>query len=334
MKLKPPPLLSSGPKRLVRPQDVPGRLALVEGRSSPVTIRHMESGRDQLPQKRTTLMWAGTDWTEPGGGFRPGHTRRCATIGPLVECTQLPPFYSVTLEEILVGKIDASGAIWGRVTATSGIQYEDAGTDIESGRDAVLDIALDHCASWPNQDDVSSVEMVSVSPSARQMQQNFGVVNRVVVLAFRAAGGPLSHGRTIAVSAVETNLAQVLFRADLDAQSEQLDLTFARGAAADCVSYSEEAKRLRSLIGELPVLTARAHRGRLGALNSAFERAGIRTVEANPRLTVDVTAAGYDDPAHDIEAILAVAETRKRLESGWLSLRRSPSSSLIAAGYE
>ena len=165
--------------RLVRPQDLDGTMAIVDSGAWGVTIQHIENDRKR-PVKRTTLMWAGTDWGNLGEGTQLDNIRRRAIVGPLVENTRRPPFFCMTLDEVLIDRVEG-GVAYGRETEPKDVLYEDAGRDVDAGRDAALTMALAHCASGYQADGLTIPEMTS-APTGRQRLPNFGLVNRVVAL--------------------------------------------------------------------------------------------------------------------------------------------------------
>ena len=295
-------------------------MAIVDGGTWGVTIQHIENDRKR-PVKRTTLMWAGTDWGFVGDGIQRGSIRRRAVVGPLVENTGRPPFYCLTLDELLIYRVEG-GAAFGRETEPSEVLYEDASRGVEAGRDTALDKALAHCASGCRADGLTTPETASAPPAGRKRLSNFGLANWVVALAFRDSRGSSSNGRTASLVAIQANLADALSGSDSGKRSEPFDLVLGHGIALDGGTFSKNADRLRSLIGDLPVVTPSVQRHRVQALDSAFERAGLRSMVTNARLSVDVSGLGGGDITREAEDILAAAGARKRLESGWLLPRR------------
>ena len=306
--------------RLVRPQDVDGTIAFVDGGSWAVTVQHIENDWKN-PVKRTTLMWAGTDWGDGGDGFQPGCIRRSAVVGPLVENTERAPFYSMSLDEIRIDRTVVGGALWGRLKEPRELIYEDAGHDLEAGRDAAFAIALRHCSYDYGADAPAKPRVATMPFASHQRQSNFGLVNRVVVLAFKTSRGSRLKGRTSPLSAIKANLGEALFKPSFEKCGERTDLIFENGIALDSLASSDNAEQLRGLIGDLPVVTAGVQRARLGTLNDQFGRAGLPLLDANQRLSVNVSGLGHGDLARDADDVLAAAGTRKRLDSGWLTPR-------------
>ena len=313
--------------RLVRPQDIDGTLASVDGGNGAATVQHIENDWKR-PVKRTTLVWDGTDWGNEGDGFEPGRIRRRAIVGPIVENTGQPPFYSVILDEIRIDRVDSGGAVWGTVTATSGAHCSGAGSDLEAGRDAALDMALAHCATGRGADGSESLEMASELHTGRPRKLGFALVNRVVVLAFAGSRGSRPpKGRTPPLAAIGANVGEALFLPDFEKNGERVDLLFEGGIALDNPASLNDAERLLDLIGDLPVVTAGCQRSRLPVLIRAFGGVGLRSLAPNARLSVDVSASEDDDLAGHAEKILAAAGMVKRQESGWLTPRRQPDAS-------
>ncbi|MDE0002783.1 MAG: hypothetical protein OXQ29_08820 [Rhodospirillaceae bacterium] len=290
-------------------------MAIAESETWAVTLLHIENDRHR-PVKRTTLMWDGTDWANPADGFESGRVRRRAVVGPVVENTTRPPFYCITLDEIRIDDVKPNGAIWGRVTKTSGIRYEDAGHDLEAGRDALLDLSLEHCSHAFGVAGNAMPTVPSDYSVDRQRQTNFALANQVAVLAFASPSAPNARNRSTSLSAIRANLADALYRPDFAKRGERLDLTL--GDA----NNSDSLETLQSFIGDLPMVTAVHQRDRLGSLSTALKRAGLRPISANQRLSVNVSESNNEDLGRVADRVLAAAGTRKRIDSGWLSTQR------------
>ena len=309
-------------ERLVRPQDIDGSLAVVQDETWAVTLQHIESDRDQ-PSKRTSLMWAGTDWNDPGDGFEHGGIRRSAVVGPLVENTRKSPFYCMILDEIRIDGVKADGAIWGRVTKSSGVCYEKAGTDLEAGRDATLDRALDFCTHSFGADGHSLPTKPLEAPIDRQRQSSFALANQVVILAFSVSSAPRVKDRKMELFAIRANLAEALFRTDFSVRGEQLASTLDHAVTSDCL------EEIRSMIGNLPLVAPVNQRNHLNTLSGTFKRAGLRPLNANSHLSVDMGTSNDLTPEHVAKNLLATAGARKRIDSGWLSSRSQPAAPAV-----
>ena len=309
-------------ERLVRPQDIDGSLAVVQGETWAVPLQHIESDRDR-PSKRTSLMWAGKDWNDPGDGFEPGEIRRRAVVGPLVENTRQPPFYCMILDEIRIDGVKADGAIWGRVTQSSGVCYEEAGTDLEAGRDATLDTALDFCTHSFGANGHSLPRKPLEAPIDQQRQSNFALANQVIVLAFSVSSAPHIKDRKMELLTIQANLAEALFRPNFGVGGEQFTSMLAQGDDSGCLD------EVRSTIGNLPLVTAIDQKKHLNALSRAFKRAGLRPLSANSNLSVDMETSDSRDLERVAKSLLANAGKRKRIDSGWLSPRCQPAAPAV-----
>ena len=323
------PKTPSASLRLVGPYDIDGTVAVAEGGGWVATVQHIENDWKR-PVKRTTVMWDGVDWENPGDGFEPGRIRRRAIVGPLVENTLDPPFYCMVLDEIRIDRV-ASGAVWGTVTKTSAPHNWSAGYDQSVGRDVALDIGLAHCASVCAGDETAQPEMAPVSSTDRPKKLNFALVNRAVVLAFKGSTVRRRKGRTPPLIAVRANLGEALFLPNFEKHGERAEILFEEEIALDNPADLDQAARLRELIGNLPMVTAVAQRSRLTSLISEIDRAGLRPLASNPRLGVDVSASEDDDLVSRAEEVLVEAGIRKRQESGWLTARHAPSSPWMSA---
>ena len=323
------PKSSSASLRLVGPYDIDGTVAVVEGGGWSATVQHIENDWKR-PVKRTTVVWDGTDWENPGDGFERGRIRRRAIVGPLVENTLDPPFYCMVLDEVRIDRV-VSGAVWGTVTKTSGPHNQSAGHDRAAGRDVALDIGLAHCGSVFAADETALPEMASVSSTDRPKKLNFALVNRAVILAFKGSTGRRRKGRTLPLIAVRANLGEALFLPNFDKHGERAEIRFEEGVELDKSADLDQVARLRELIGELPMVTAVAQRSRLSALISAIDRAGLRPLASNPRLGVDVSGSDNDGLEGRAEEVLVEAGIRKRQESGWLTARHAPNSPWMSA---
>ncbi|MCY4499363.1 MAG: hypothetical protein OXC14_19020 [Rhodospirillaceae bacterium] len=315
--------------RLVGPNDIDSTVAIVEGRNWAATVQHIENDWKR-PVKRTTLVWDGADWGDRGDGFEPGRIRRRAIIGPLVENTLEPPFFSMTLDEIRIDRVK-SGTVWGTVTASSGPHTRSAGHDQTAGRDVALDFGLSHCAGASVAECVRAPETYSISSTDRRKRLTFALVNRAIVLAFNGSKGPRKKGRTPPLIALRTNLGEALYLPGFEKYGERTEMCFENGISLDDPADPDHAGRLREFVDNLPLVTAVSQRSRLTALISAIERAGLPSLASNPRLAVNVMASDGDDLLERAESVLIEAGTHKRRESGWLSARHAPDSPWMSA---
>lgn len=298
-------------ERLLRPQDIDGSLAVVDTGNWAVTLQHIDNDRGR-PSKRTTVMWAGRDWSHPGDGFEPGGIRRRAVVGPLVENTSRPPFYCMTLDEIRIDGVRADGAIWGHVTSSSGVRYEDAGANPAAGRDAALNTALHFCSHSFGADGYSSPTSPIKAPTDSQRPSNFALANQVMALAFRVSSAKRVKDRSIELFTIRANLAEALFRPDFEKRGERVALKVSGTADADSLD------EFGLMIGNLPLVTTVDQRDHFSTLSATFKRAGLGTLSANSHLSVDVSTSDDRHPAHAAEDVLAAAGTRKCIDSGWL----------------
>ena len=292
-------------------------MAYVDGGTWSVTVQQIENDW-KMPVKRTTLMWAGTDWDGTRDGLRPGCIRRTAVVGPLVDNTERTPFFSILLDETRIDRIDSGGALWGRRNELRQSFNEDAGQNLEAGRDLALAIALRHCSCEFGADATGGSGSAAAPFTVRQRHTNFALVNRVVVLAFQTQMKSRPKGQTSPLCAMRVNLGEALFLPNFEKDGVRTELIFENGIGLDSHSPTDDADRLIDLIGDLPVVTAGVQRARLGTLNAAFKRAGRSLLTENPRLSVDVSPLDNSNPAMAAEAIFAAAGKSKRRDSGWL----------------
>ncbi|MDE0062965.1 MAG: hypothetical protein OXP09_06455 [Gammaproteobacteria bacterium] len=232
--------------------------------------------------------------------------------------TERKPFFSMSLDETRIDRIDSGGALWGRCKEPRHSFFEDAGQNLEAGRDLALDIALRHCSYDFGADAPAGSDVATFQSIVHQRHTNFALVNRVVVLAFQTHMKSRPKGQTSPLYAMRVNLGEALFLPNFEKESKRTVLVFENGIALDSHSSTDDADRLIDFIEELPVVTAGVQRARLATLNAAYKRAGRPLLAENPRLSVDVSPLDNSNPALAAEAIFAAAGKSKRRDSGWL----------------
>ena len=288
-------------EKLVRPNDIDGSLAIIGSENWAVTLRHIENNPSR-GLKRTTLMWDGTDWDDPEIGIEPRRIRRRAVVGPWVENTPGSPFCCMVLYKVKLDDMKTDEAIWGRPVNQPSVQYE------EASRNAALDAALHFCSYGFGDEPATSPPVRSESPTDPQRQGNFHSVNQVVVLAFNASNASRLRDRVQGLFAMHTNLAEAFLPSSVHSDPRTLNV--------DDAPNSEHLAELRSMIGDIPIVTAQAQKDSVGALNALFKQSGLNPVNGLPR-SVDITEAQTANLEQTVGKILSAARERKRIDSGW-----------------